>query len=180
MPSTGKDPSSDKNGETGRPAILERIVKFLALVSGVTLLALMCLIVYSVFMRRVFNAPPLGVYDTAEVMLIPIVAFSLAYTGLTRGHIFVDLLSSFARPRTIQRSDAVVLLICGLLVGLLTWESILLGIRAVEVNEVTQMVEIPYVPFIAALALGAAVFTIVLFRQAWQAFRGTESRSEHE
>ncbi len=152
----------------------------LALVSGVTLLALMCLIVYSVFMRRVFNAPPLGVYDTAEVMLIPVVAFSLAYTGLTKGHIFVDLLSSFAKPRTIQRSDAVVLLVCGLLVALLTWESILLGVRAIEVNEVTQMVEIPYFPFIAALALGAALFAIVLFKQAWQALKGIESPPEHD
>ncbi len=152
----------------------------LALISGVTLLALMCLIVYSVFMRRVFNAPPLGVYDTAEVMLIPVVAFSLAYTGLTKGHIFVDLLSSFAKPRTIQRSDAVVLLVCGLLVALLTWESILLGIRAIEVNEVTQMIEIPYFPFIAALALGAAIFAIVLFKQAWQAFKGIESPPEYD
>lgn len=152
----------------------------LALVSGVTLLALMCLIVYSVFMRRVFNAPPLGVYDTAEVMLIPVVAFSLAYTGLTKGHIFVDLLSSFAKPRTIQRSDAIVLLVCGLLVALLTWESILLGVRAIEVNEVTQMVEIPYFPFIAALALGAALFAIVLFKQAWQALKGIESPPEHD
>jgi len=140
----------------------------------------MCLIVYSVFMRRVFNAPPLGVYDTAEVMLIPVVAFSLAYTGLTKGHIFVDLLSSFAKPRTIQRSDAVVLLVCGLLVALLTWESILLGIRAIEVNEVTQMVEIPYFPFIAALSLGAALFAIVLFKQAWQALKGIESPPEHD
>ncbi len=152
----------------------------LALISGVTLLALMCLIVYSVFMRRVFNAPPLGVYDTAEVMLIPVVAFSLAYTGLTKGHIFVDLLSSFAKPRTIQRSDAVVLLVCGLLVALLTWESILLGIRAIEVNEVTQMIEIPYFPFIAALALGAAIFAVVLFKQAWQAFKGIESPPEYD
>ena len=152
----------------------------LALVSGVTLLALMCLIVYSVFMRRVFNAPPLGVYDTAEVMLIPVVAFSLAYTGLTKGHIFVDLLSSFAKPRTIQRSDAVVLLVCGLLVALLTWESVHLGIRAIEVNEVTQMIEIPYFPFIAALALGTALFAVVLFKQAWQALKGIESPPEHD
>lgn len=152
----------------------------LALISGVTLLALMCLIVYSVFMRRVFNAPPLGVYDTAEVMLIPVVAFSLAYTSLTKGHIFVDLLSSFAKPRTIQLSDAVVLLVCGLLVALLTWESILLGVRAIEVNEVTQMIEIPYFPFIAALALGAAIFAIVLFKQAWQAFKGIESPPEYD
>ncbi len=143
-------------------------------------MALMCLIVYSVFMRRVFNAPPLGVYDAAEVMLIPIVGFALAYTGLTKGHIFVDLLSTFAKPRTIQRSDAVVLLICGALVGLLTWQGVLLVIRAVELNEVTQMIEIPYFPFIAALTLGTAIYTIVLVNQACKAFRGIEDPPAHE
>jgi TRAP-type C4-dicarboxylate transport system permease small subunit len=140
----------------------------------------MCLIVYSVFMRRVFNAPPLGVYDAAEVMLIPIVGFSLAYTGLTKGHIFVDLLSTFAKPRTVLWSDSIVLLICGALVGLLTWQSVLLVIRAIELNEVTQMIEIPYFPFIATLALGSAIYAIVLFKQAWRAFRGIEEPPTHE
>ncbi len=140
----------------------------------------MCLIVYSVFMRRVFNAPPLGVYDAAEVMLIPIVAFALAYTGLTKGHIFVDLLSAFAKPRTVLRSDAVILLICGALAGLLTWQCVLLVDRAVELNEVTQMIEIPYFPFIATLALGSAIYTIVLLKQAWRAFRGIEDPPAHE
>ncbi len=137
-------------------------------------MGLMCLIVYSVFMRRVFNAPPLGVYDTAEVMLIPIVAFSLAYTGLTKGHIAVDLLSAICKPRTVQRSDAIILFVSAVLIVLLTWESALLVLRAIDVNEVTQMVEIPYYPFIVMLTIGSAIFAIVLFRQAWYAFLGKE------
>ncbi|MEK9643986.1 MAG: TRAP transporter small permease [Alphaproteobacteria bacterium] len=140
----------------------------------------MCLIVYSVFMRRVFNAPPLGVYDAAEVMLIPIVGFSLAYTGLTKGHIFVDLLSTFAKPRIVQRSDAVILLICGALIALLTWQCVLLVVRAIDLNEVTQMIEIPYFPFLATLTLGSAIYAIVLLIQAWKAFRGIEDPPAHE
>jgi TRAP-type C4-dicarboxylate transport system permease small subunit len=137
-------------------------------------MGLMCLIVYSVFMRRVFNAPPLGVYDTAEVMLIPIVAFSLAYTGLTKGHIAVDLLSAICKPRTVQLSDMIILGASAILVVLLTWESALLFQRALDVNEVTQMVEIPYYPFLVMLTIGSAMFAIVLFRQAWQTFLGKE------
>jgi TRAP-type transport system small permease protein len=152
----------------------------LALVSGVILMGLMCVIVYSVFMRRVFNAPPLGVYDTAEVMLLPVVAFSLAYTGLTKGHIAVDLISFFAKARTVQWSDAIVLFASAGLVTLLTWESVLLVLRAIELNEVTQMVEIPYYPFIFTLAAGSGIFAIVLFRQAWNAFRGIEEPDTHE
>ncbi len=165
-----------KGGQT----ILDRVAKFLALISGVMLLGLMCLIVYSVFMRRVFNAPPLGVYDTAEVMLLPITAFALAYTGLMKGHIAVDIISAIAKPQIVRWSDAIVYFVCGGLIALLAWESALLVLRAIKVNEVTQMVEIPYYPFIVTLALGATIFALVLFRQSWRAITGKESPSEHE
>ena len=87
---------------------MERFVRLLALIGGLVLLCLMCLIVYSVFMRRVFNAPPLGVYDMAEVMLIPVVFFGLAYTGLTKGHIAVDLISVFAKRSVVRWSDTII------------------------------------------------------------------------
>ena len=164
----------------GAIKILERIVKMLALIGGVTLMGLMCLIVYSVFMRRVFNAPPLGVYDTAEVMLLPIVAFSLAYTGLTKGHIAVDLISMMAKKSTIRWSDTIVLFVSAVIISLLTVECFSLVSHAIEVNEVTQMVEIPYYPFMFMLATGSGIFAIVLFRQAWHAFLGKEETTPHE
>ena len=171
--------STEPDENTEYP-LLEKSVRLLALVGGFVLLGIMCLIVYSVFMRRVFNAPPLGVYDTAEVMLIPVVAFALAYTGLTKGHIAVDVISVLASPKFVSRNDTIILFTCACLMGLLTWECINLVFHSIAVNEVTQMVEIPYYPFVIMLALGAAMFTLVLFVQTWNSFREVIGKSKNE
>ena len=159
---------------------MERFVRLLALLGGLVLLCLLCLIVDSVFMRRVFNAPPLGVYDMAEVMLIPVVFFGLAYTGLTKGHIAVDLISVFAKRSVVRWSDTIIYFICTCLVGLLTWQIYKLFRHSIKIDEVTQMVEIPYYPFIFIMILGGVAFTLVLLMQTWRAYRGIEEPDYHE
>ena len=160
--------------------MIERAVRFLALLGGIALMGLMCLIVYSVFMRRVFNAPPLGSYDIAEVTLIPIVFFSLAYTSLTKGHIAVDLISSLASPIVVRWSDTIIGFICAVSIGALTWESIRLTGYTAENAEVTQMIEIPYLPFVIIMVIGSAMFTIVLLMQTYRSFKGIEEPTNHE
>ena len=153
---------------------IEKTVRFAALIGGLVLMGLMGLIVYSVAMRRLFNAPPLGVYDIAEVALIPVVFFSFAFTGLTRGHIAVDLISVFANRHIVRWSDTIVHSICAIFVGVLTWQCVLLMLHAIEIEEVTQMIEIPYFPFIAIMVLGTALFTLILAMQAYRAIRNDE------
>ena len=50
---------------TGGEKLLDRTVRAMALVAGASLMWLMVLVCYSVLMRRVFNAPPLGGTDIA-------------------------------------------------------------------------------------------------------------------
>ena len=154
--------------------LVERIVRMMALAGGLVLMGLMGLIVYSVLMRRLFNAPPLGVYDMAEVALIPVAFFAFAYTGVTRGHIAVDLISAIARREVVRWSDAIIYSICAVFVGVLTWQCVLLMLHAIEIDEVTQMIEIPYYPFIMIMVLGSAMFTVVLAMQAYRAMRNRE------
>ena len=61
----------------GGEKVLDRSVKALAILAGISLMWLMALVCYSVFMRRVFNAPPLGGGDLASVSLVPVVFWVL-------------------------------------------------------------------------------------------------------
>ncbi len=169
--------SEDKKSFNDR---LEKSVRFLALLGGVALMGLMCLIVYSVFMRRVFNAPPLGSYDIAEVTLIPIVFLSLAYTSMTKGHIAVDLISAFASRNVVRWSDTIINFICSVSIGILTWQCIRLTAYTAEKKEVTQMIEIPYLPFVVIMVVGSAMFMLILVMQTYRSFRGIEEPNSHE
>lgn len=155
-----------------RTRLLDRGVRVLALLGGMVLLWIMGLVVYSVCMRYFFNAPPLGVYDAAQVSLVPVVFFALAYTGWTGGHIAVDLIGSLGIPGLTRITDTFVRLVSTVLLGVLTWRAVINAGEALEFEEVTNLVEIPHFPFVCIMIFGAGVFTIVSLVQAYRCFRG--------
>jgi len=151
---------------------LDRIVRGFALVAGAVLFALMLLTVYSVIMRYVFNAPPFFTLDTSKMMLIPVVFFGLAYCGWTGGHIAVDLIGALAPGNIVRWVDVVVRLICASLLGLLTWQLVILARDAGELGEATNLIEIPHQPFVWLMVAGAGLYTAVLVALAARAIRG--------
>ena len=152
--------------------VLDRGVRILAVLGGLVLLWIMGLVVYSVSMRYFFNAPPLGVYDAAQVSLVPVVFFALAYTGWTGGHIAVDLIGALGKPQLTRVTDTFVRLVSAILLGVLTWRGVLNAEEAIEFEEVTNLVEIPHFPFICIMIFGSAVFTVVSLVQAYRCMRG--------
>ena len=151
---------------------LEKIVRGFALVGGVILLGVMLLIVYSVVMRYVFNAPPFFTLDTAQMLLVPVVFFGLAYCGWTGGHIAVDLIGVIAPPGVVRWTDAAVRLVCAAVMGLLTWRLVDLAIDAREYGEATNLIEIPHFPFVLLMVVGAGLYGLVLVALAVRSLRG--------
>tara|TARA_R110000868_G_scaffold32036_6_gene116915 strand:+ start:5059 stop:5583 length:525 start_codon:yes stop_codon:yes gene_type:complete len=156
----------------GGEKILDRTVTGMALLAGVSLLWLMALVCYSVFMRRVFNAPPLGSGDLASVSLVPVVFLGFAYCGWTGGHIAVDIISGFNKPNLTRWTDVIVRLLSAGLLGIMTWRCIALYFDAVETAEASELIEIPHAPFVAVMVVGTAVFTLTFLVMAWRAWRG--------
>ncbi len=156
----------------GGEKVLDRSVKALAILAGISLMWLMALVCYSVFMRRVFNAPPLGGGDLASVSLVPVVFLGFAYCGWTGGHIAVDLISSLNKPNLTRWTDVIVRLLSAGLLGVMTWRCIVLYGDAVETAEASELIEIPHSPFVAVMVIGTAVFTLTFVVMAWRAWRG--------
>ena len=156
---------------TGGEKLLDRTVRAMALVAGASLMWLMLLVCYSVLMRRVFNAPPLGGTDIASVSLVPVAFLGFAYCGWTGGHIAVDVISALGRPRLTRWTDVVVRLLSAVIIGMLTWRCIVLLVDAIEIGEATELIEVPHSPFIAIMIFGSAVFALtfaVMARRAWR------------
>ena len=153
---------------------IDRLVRFFALVAGSVLFGLMLLTVYSVVMRYAFNAPPIFTLDLSNMMLIPAVAFGIAYCGWTGGHIAVDLIGALGRPGLVRWTDAAVRLVCAAVIGLWAWKLAELAIDSREIGDATNMVQIPHYPFIWTMAAGAALYALVLVALAVRAYRGME------
>ena len=157
---------------TGAEKALDRSVRAMATLAGIALMWLMVLVCYSVLMRRVFNAPPLGGTDLASVSLVPVAFLGFAYCGWTGGHIAVDVISGLGRPDLTRWTDVTVRFLSSLLVAVLTWRCIVLLGDAMEIGEATELIEIPHSPFIAVMILGSAVFALTFFVMALRAWRG--------
>ena len=147
----------------GGEKTLDRSVKALALLAGISLMWLMFLVCYAVFMRRVFNAPPLGGDELAALSLVPIVFLGFAYCGWTGGHIAVDLIGNVIKGRALQLLDVGVRLVCALFFIVVTWMTVIHGLDALEFGDEFNLLPIPHWPFYFVIAFGSGVFTFVLF-----------------
>jgi TRAP-type C4-dicarboxylate transport system permease small subunit len=152
----------------------DRIVRFFAILAGIDLFALMLLTVYSVVMRYVFNAPPFFTLDLSQMMLIPVVFFGLAYCGWTGGHIAVDLVGTLKMPALERVVDVVVRLVCAAVIALWSWKLVGLALNTQEIGNATNLVQIPYYPFVWVMVAGSALLAVSCFGLALRSLRGRE------
>jgi len=143
----------------------ERLLKGIALLGGVVLFAVMCLVSIAVFYRYVLNQPILGDAEIVQIGMSLIVMLAIPYTTLTGKHIRVDILDH--RIGAIGRfmgdifARAVGAYVLFLLIGK-TWQKTL---DAIEYEDVTNMLEIPVWIAYGAITLGMGLYVLVLIAQ---------------
>lgn len=147
--------------------MVERGTLLLGFLGGVTLFLLMGLTVVAVVMRYIFNAPILGAQDVSELSLVLVVFLGLPYCGWTKGHVAVDLISTFVPAVKLRFTDAIMLFVSGVLFVYVSWQMWAQGVDALEYGDASNLVEIPYFPFFCVATLGTAAYAVVLFVQAF-------------
>lgn len=136
-----------------------RIINYTA--AGI--LALMMFITAAdVLLRYIFNRPISGTMELTSYMMAVLVSFALSYCAQQRGLIAVEIVTSRFSPRVQARFNCVTYFISFCFFLLITWQSIIYIKLMFESNLVSAVLLIPAFPFIAALALGSLVFTLVL------------------
>jgi TRAP-type C4-dicarboxylate transport system permease small subunit len=123
----------------------------------------MMLIVGGNILLRFFGKPILGTYDWTGLLATILIALSLGYCGVLKGHVRVE----FILARFPQRVQAVVDSITGMLslglFALAVWQSVVLGNEMWRKGEVSITVKTPFYPFVYAIAFGCALLWLVIF-----------------
>jgi TRAP-type C4-dicarboxylate transport system permease small subunit len=150
-------------------ALFGRILRWMALAGGWIIVALMIYTVLDVILRYVFNRPFSGSFEITEFAMSAIVFLGIAYCGWVGGHVAVDVLrGSLDNPR-LRLVPAVLTLIGGLLFAAVAW---LTAEEALStMNRVSNMMRWPHYPFQLIVALGSAMYAIVLFIQTFRIMR---------
>jgi len=145
----------------------ERLLKYVALVGGLILFALMLLVSVAVFNRKVLNAPILGDFEIVKIGLSLVVMMAMPYVTLRGAHIRVDIFDQYIGSYGRFCGDIFARLVSCFVFTLLvvkTWGKML---DAHKYGDVTNMIEIPVAIAYGAITLGFGLSILVL---AWQLY----------
>jgi TRAP-type C4-dicarboxylate transport system permease small subunit len=151
----------------------DRFLRLLALASGGILLLLMGFIVLDVVSRYVFNAPFSSSKEITEFAMSLVVFLAIAYCGWTGGHIAVDLFEKALDRPSLRLLPAVLSFAGALLFAVIAWRATLETIATLP--QVSNMLRMPHYPFRFVVALGSAVFAVVMLVQGVEALRRPQS-----
>lgn len=150
--------------------LFERFLRLLAYAGGVILLILMGFTVADVILRYLFNAPLKSVYEFTEFVMAAIVFLGIAYTGWVGGHIAVDMLSKWLEQPKWRWITAALTFASAALFALIAYRATLETIATI--NQVSNRLAWPHYPFRLTVAIGCALFAVVLAIQGVQVLRG--------
>jgi len=135
--------------------------RWLLIIGGVALLALMVLATGNVLLR-IFGMPFRGAYELVSFCGAVVTAFALGYTQKRKFNIVVDILSD-KFPEGVKRLlDGIGYLIGLIFFGLIAWVILQWGLKIAAAGEVSETLKIVYYPFVFCVALGFAVLCLTL------------------
>lgn len=154
---------------------MERLLRIVALLSGLVLVAIMVLVSVAVFYRYVLNNPILGDTEMVEIGMSLVVMMAMPYVTLKGEHIRVDILDPYIGSFGRFVGDVFARVVSCFVLFLLvrkTWDKTL---EAIKYEDVTNMIELPvWIPYgVISVGFGLAVLVLagqlfLQFRQGWK------------
>ena len=131
-------------------------------VGGAGLIAMLGLIVADIIGVKCFKWPIPGAIELAGFLGVVVIAFAIAYTQVLRGHIQVEFFV-MRLPKRVQASMIALVSLFGLvLFALLGWQSSEFGRVLQSSGEVSMTQNIPFYPFVYAIAFCSFAVCLVL------------------
>jgi TRAP-type transport system small permease protein len=127
----------------------------LALGAGWLLLAVAVVTVADALLRTFLSRPIQGTFEATELVLATIIFLAMPYTGLTDGHVSVDLLTGRLGPRARSLVVAVNALVCAVVLGFIAYQMGLLAGEYGQTARTTITMRIPILPFIVPVTVAA-------------------------
>ena len=143
---------------------MKSVVKALAWISSGIVFVMMFFLTADVVLRYLFNRPIIGVYQLAEFMVVGVVFLSVAYVQTLKGHIKMEVATSW-----LPLKGQIALDIFGYLVGIavfsvIAWHSGKIAIHAWRIKDVSMgMVQFPLWPAKSLVPFGSGLLCLELF-----------------
>jgi len=134
----------------------------------VALVGMMFLITVDVSLRKILNMPILGSYEVVQYMMVVTIGFGMAYCGLHRGHINVDLVID-RLPRRARTIMGCITGFLSLAVSIIVvWQAFVYVLQLKQGLKISPVLLIPVYPFAGIVAFGLALYAIVLLIHFWE------------
>lgn len=144
------------------------IYRFAAKVSYVgqtVLMVMVLLVVVDVILRRFFNSPLPWSLEVIQVMLVIVVFFSVAYCGVQKAHVCIDVLTARI-PQKARTIISIFTHILGITILIyMAWGGSISALARYHDNRVTGILPIPIYPFAFVVAFGCLLLALVLLVQ---------------
>ncbi len=139
------------------------IERLSATIAAAIILAMMLLTTADVVGRYVFNNPVIGTVEVSEFMLLGIVFLSVGYVQAVRGHIAVEVITSWL-PRRTQIGLEIFGHILGLfLYSIITWKTGVQAYNAWSIGDFSAgVIEFPLWPAKSLIPLGMGILCLRL------------------
>ena len=157
--------------EEGARNLSERLLRFVAILGGLVLFAIMLLVTTAVLFRYVLNQPILGDQELVEIGMSLVVMAAMPFAALKGAHIRVDILDGPLGERGRFWGDVFARSVSCLVLILLirkTWDKTL---DAHKYGDVTNMIELPVWIAYGSITVGMGLFALVLAGSLFGQFR---------
>ena len=145
---------------------LDSLCVGLAIIAGMILFGLIGLTFFDVIMRYIFSSPIFGARDILEMGMVVVTSLGLPLTWRVGGHIVVDLLPDYDFALLTVGRDLFVRITGIFIFGLLAWRSWHTAEDAALFNEKTNMIELPFQPFLWLLSFASVFQAVVLLTES--------------
>lgn len=130
---------------------------------GVSLvLIIVGVVTADVGLRYLFNTPIPGSLEITEFIMPLVVFLAVAYTGVEKRHVGIDIAYQKLGKRSRAVADVVTGLLSTYVVSVITWQLIARAIHALELNEKGDVIGLPHWPSMMLGGFGCGLLVLVL------------------
>jgi len=151
------------------PGLFGGLLRIMALIAGWVLVALMAYTVLDVVLRYAFNKPFSGSLEVTEFAMAAIVFLGIPLCGWLGGHVAVDILERPLEDPRLRFIPVVLALVSAALFALIAYLTAAEALN--NMHRISNMMRWPHWPFQLTVAVGAALYAIVLAHQGIQQLR---------
>ncbi|MDD5204947.1 MAG: TRAP transporter large permease subunit [Desulfobacterales bacterium] len=139
-----------------------RVTKSVSNIGVFALGFFMLLTAADVIGRYFLNSPLTGAIEIVGLALLVLIVAVIPYIGAMNRHITIDFLLNAVSERKRLIINSVVTTVSLFLVGVIIWRTVVYGFFLLKSNQTTSVLGIPLFPFVFILALGFALYWLVL------------------